>query len=158
MYNTHICVVMIVETFIQWSRGLHYLVRTSQASIRSLSTDSCVFLLLDIATAVVKSSSIFRDITSCNPLKFNSLFRGTYRIHLQGLLLRLAISQKTELFSFILVYLWFFGRAVSSSLVNNEREKNGRSSRVLIWGIISAFPGLKTWNYVSQHKLSPDGS
>jgi hypothetical protein len=38
----------------------------------------------EVLTAVVMKSSVFRDITPCSPLKVNSRFGGTCRLHLQG--------------------------------------------------------------------------
>jgi hypothetical protein len=38
----------------------------------------------EVLTAVVRKSTIFRDATSCRPLKFNRSFVGIYRLHLQG--------------------------------------------------------------------------
>jgi hypothetical protein len=38
----------------------------------------------DVLTAVVMKSSIFWDITPCNPLRINRRFGGTCRLHIQG--------------------------------------------------------------------------
>jgi hypothetical protein len=39
--------------------------------------------MVEVLTAVVISSTVFWDITPCNPLKVNGRFGGTYRLHLQ---------------------------------------------------------------------------
>jgi hypothetical protein len=38
-----------------------------------------------VPTAVVMKSTVFWNITLCSPLKVNPRFRGTYRLHLQGI-------------------------------------------------------------------------
>jgi hypothetical protein len=42
------------------------------------------FLGSEIFTAVIMKSSIFWDITACNPLKVNGHFGGTCQPHIQG--------------------------------------------------------------------------
>jgi hypothetical protein len=39
--------------------------------------------MFEVLTAVVIKSSVFWDITSCNPLKFGQRFGGICRLHLQ---------------------------------------------------------------------------
>jgi hypothetical protein len=46
----------------------------------------------EVPTAVAMKSSVFWDITPCGSVKFNWRFRGTCRLHLQGL----RISQETS--------------------------------------------------------------
>jgi hypothetical protein len=45
----------------------------------------CFFAGFEVLTAVVMKSSLFWDITPCCPLEVNRRFRGTCRLHLQGL-------------------------------------------------------------------------
>jgi hypothetical protein len=42
------------------------------------------FAGFDVLTVVVMMSSVFWDITPCNPLKVNSRFGGIYWLQLQG--------------------------------------------------------------------------
>jgi hypothetical protein len=47
----------------------------------------------EVFTAVVMKSTIFWDITPCNPLEVNPRFGETYRLHLQGRRVRQARNQ-----------------------------------------------------------------
>jgi hypothetical protein len=42
-----------------------------------------IYVGFEVLTAVVMKSTIFCDITPCNPFSVNRRFRGTYRLHLQ---------------------------------------------------------------------------
>jgi hypothetical protein len=43
-----------------------------------------MYVGFEVFTALVMKSTIFWDITPCNPLKVNRRFGGTYCLHLQG--------------------------------------------------------------------------
>jgi hypothetical protein len=51
----------------------------------------------EVLTAVVKNSSTFLEITSCNPLKVNRRFGRTCRLHLQGRRISRARKQRERL-------------------------------------------------------------
>jgi hypothetical protein len=42
------------------------------------------YIGFEVLTAMVMKSTIFWDITLCNPLSVNRRFGVTYRLHLQG--------------------------------------------------------------------------
>jgi hypothetical protein len=64
------------------------------------------FLLwFEVLTAVVMKSSVFWDITPCNPLSVNRRFGGTYRLHLQGRRISQASSACHLLSSWFLAWL-----------------------------------------------------
>jgi hypothetical protein len=50
-----------------------------------------------VITAVVMKSTVFRDITPCNPLKTNRRFRETYRLHLQSRISRVGLPSASTL-------------------------------------------------------------
>jgi hypothetical protein len=49
-----------------------------------------IFVGFEVLTAVVMKRTVFWDITTCNPLKVNRRFGGTYRLYVQGRRIRRA--------------------------------------------------------------------
>jgi hypothetical protein len=65
-----------------WDECETYLMLSDEHGVRVLNLSS--FIGFEVLTAVVMKSIIFWDITSCNPLKVNRRFGGTYRLHMLG--------------------------------------------------------------------------
>jgi hypothetical protein len=55
--------------------GPEFTQRTEKSQITLIRTNG---------VGVVMKSSVYWDITPCNPVKLNQRFTGTYRLHLQG--------------------------------------------------------------------------
>jgi hypothetical protein len=68
----------------------------------------------EVLTPVVMESSIFCDITPCNPLKVNRRFRGTCRLHLQY-------------------------RRISQAKKKNQRERRWQGAGFLLWLILPSW-------------------
>jgi hypothetical protein len=73
---------------------IHSPIRLYGAVLNCAQGQDLICVGFEVLTAVAMKSTIFWDITPCSPLKVNRRFGGTYRHHLQDLIISRGRNQR----------------------------------------------------------------